>query len=485
MLFNSAEFAAFFPVVTLVFFALGARARVLWLLVASSCFYMAFIPSYILILYAIILVDYAAGRLIERSQGQARRAWLGVSLAGNLGLLSVFKYFDFASDNLAAVAAALGWSHHLPQLGLVLPIGLSFHTFQAMSYTIEVYRGTVPAERSIAHYALYVLFYPQLVAGPIERPGNLLPQLHAPRPFAYARVTDGLKLMAWGLFKKVVIADRFAPVVSCVYNQPLRYDGVAYVVATVLFAFQIYCDFSGYSDIAIGAAEVMGIRLMTNFDRPYHARSIGEFWHRWHISLSTWFRDYVYLPLGGSRGSLARTFANVLLVFVLSGLWHGASWTFVIWGALHGAFRVIEMGLERSSVAPLGWLRLSPRVAGALRRAWVFALVCVAWIFFRARSLADAVHMATNLHTGWGSLASPFELLDKLARIGLTPSVACLSVGLLAVLETVHLVQESGPLRPRLAKQPFLVRWTLYYALILGLVVLGVYSGNQFIYFQF
>src|SRR2546426_7437160 len=319
MLFNSFAFAVFFPTVVLLYVNLPRRARPSLLLVASCAFYMAFIPTYILILAFIIVIDYAAGRFIERSTGRLRVTFLVMSIAANVGTLAVFKYYRFLTANLEATAAALNYPIVLPILTIALPIGLSFHTFQAMSYTIEVYRGNCRAERHLTIYALYVLFFPQLVAGPIERPHHLLPQLRAMPDPEESDVTDGLKLVAWGLFKKVAIADRLATLVNDVYARPLEYQAPALFVATIFFALQIYCDFSGYSDIAIGTAQILGINLRTNFRRPYLSASIAEFWTRWHVSLCSWFRDYVYVPLGGNRVTRLQWMRNVFVTFLLSG----------------------------------------------------------------------------------------------------------------------------------------------------------------------
>ncbi|HSU69728.1 MAG TPA: MBOAT family O-acyltransferase, partial [Tepidisphaeraceae bacterium] len=347
MLFNSFTFLVFFPVTTFIYFALPHRYRWLHLLACSCLFYASFIPGYLLILLAVILIDYVAGIGIEQSAGRLRKLLLLVSLLANVGVLAVFKYFNFVNANLHALSQALHWNYPVRDLGWLLPIGLSFHTFQSMSYTIEVYRGNQKAERNLGIYALYVMFYPQLVAGPIERPQNLLHQFREHHVFDSDRVFSGLRLMLWGFFKKLVVADRIAPLVDSVYLHPHEYGGGWIVLGTYLFAIQIYCDFSGYSDVAIGAARVLGFRLMTNFDRPYAATSVAEFWRRWHISLSTWFRDYLYVPLGGSRVSFVRWAFNILVVFIVSGLWHGAAWTFLIWGALHGVFLVGTRLIER------------------------------------------------------------------------------------------------------------------------------------------
>ena len=331
MLFNSLQFAVFFVVVTTVYFLLADKHRWKLLLISSCYFYMSFVPAYILILGFTIVIDYFAGILIEQSSGNKRNFYLILSIAANVGVLAIFKYYNFLNDNLTAILGDFGYQNKIPYLSILLPIGLSFHTFQAMSYTIEVYRGHQKAERHFGIYSLYVMFYPQLVAGPIERPQNILPQMHAKHEFKYENVVEGLRLMLWGFFKKIVIADRLAIYVDAVYNNADKHSGITLITATVFFAFQIYCDFSGYTDIARGAARVMGYELMLNFRRPYLAKSIKEFWSRWHISLSTWFRDYLYIPLGGNRVPIPRWYLNLMIVFMISRLWHGAALTYIIW----------------------------------------------------------------------------------------------------------------------------------------------------------
>jgi len=487
VLFNSLQFLAFFPVVTAAYFALPHRFRVYLLLLASCLFYMAAIPAYILILFAIILIDYGAAFQIAESTGRQRRAWLTISICANVGLLAIFKYFNFANHNLAHLARWLDWRYPIHDLRLLLPLGLSFHTFQAMSYTIEVYRGRQSPERSLPHYALYVLFYPQLVAGPIERPQNLLHQFRERHEFNYERVVNGLKLMAWGMFKKVGIADQLAVIASPIFTHPANFDGGACLLAAMAFGIQIYCDFSGYSDIAIGAAEVMGFRLMRNFRQPYLAQSIGEFWKRWHISLSTWFRDYLYVPLGGNRVSFARLCANVFLVFLISGLWHGANWTFVIWGMLHGSYRILELAAERWRIEPLRWLGslTYPALATGIRRAWVFLLVSLTWIFFRAPDVSSATLMLRQISRPWFTGAGVRSIWTASPLFGLTAWTMGLIGLALAVLFGVDLAQNRGPIGPRVAAQPFWLRWGLYYGLLCGLLVLGVFKKNTFIYFQF
>ena len=320
MLFNSFSFLVFFPLVTLIYFLSPYRFRWLILLTASCYFYMAFIPYYILILGGTIVIDYFAGILIENAtEGNRRKQFLIMSLIANIGVLAVFKYYNFFIDNFNEVITFLGFDSSLPYLGIILPIGLSFHTFQAMSYTIEVYRGNQTAERNFVKYALYVMFFPQLVAGPIERPQNVLPQFNFHYDIDYERIVAGLKQMLWGFFKKIVIADRLSALVKQGYGNIDNHDGFSLLLYTYFFAIQIYCDFSGYSDIAIGSAKVLGINLRENFRTPYFSKSIREFWQRWHMSLSTWFRDYVYIPLGGKKVERGRLFFNTMVVFLVSG----------------------------------------------------------------------------------------------------------------------------------------------------------------------
>ena len=385
MLFNSFQFLVFFPVVTVLFFALPYRFRWALILGASCYFYMAFIPHYILILGVTIVIDYFGGILIERYP-RRKKFYLVLSVVSTTAVLFLFKYYNFFTDNVAALADSMGLYYPLSASSLALPIGLSFHTFQSLSYVIEVYRGNQKAEKHFGIYSVYVMFYPQLVAGPIERPQNLLGQFRQKFDFDYDRVTDGLKQMGWGMFKKVVIADRLALFVDPIYANPEGVSGQALLIATLFFTFQIYCDFSGYSDIAIGAAKVMGFRLMTNFDRPYFSESIVEFWRRWHISLSTWFRDYVYYPMGGNRVPALRHSFNLLVVFLISGLWHGANWTFLAWGLLHGVALVLVIRTSgitgRFQDLIRKWVPFIP--LRTIKIVITFLFVMVAWVFFRA-----------------------------------------------------------------------------------------------------
>jgi len=487
MLFNSLEFFIFFPAITILYFILPHKSRWALLLAASCVFYMAFIPVYILILAVTIVIDYFAGMWIEDARGGEKKKFLIMSILSTCLVLFIFKYFNFFNSNFAAIAAFLHLNYPVKIINIILPIGLSFHTFQSLSYVIEVYRGNQKAERHFGIYALYVMFYPQLVGGPIERPQNLLHQFREPHYFDYKRVTDGLKLMAWGMFKKVVIADRLARAVNHVYAGPAQYDGLTLIAATVFFAFQIYCDFSGYSDIAIGSAQVMGFKLMDNFNRPYFSKSISEFWKRWHISLSTWFRDYLYISLGGNRVPKWRWQLNLFITFLVSGLWHGANWTYVIWGGLNGFYLVFSVwtGDIRKKIAEATGLSRHPKI----RRLWqvsaTFSLVCFAWIFFRAKNLAEAWYIVTHLFSGAVNILHTGYLKKSMTGLGISETELMLSVLSVLFLLFVHAVQRHGDIRHMLSEKPAWQRWPVYFALVFGMLFFGVFGNNNFIYFQF
>ncbi|MBX7205556.1 MAG: MBOAT family protein [Bacteroidia bacterium] len=479
MLFNSFEFLIFFILVTGMFFAIRHKYRWFLLLTASCYFYMAFVPVYILILGFTIVVDYFAGIWIEKTDGKKKRWFLIASLVANIGVLAVFKYYNFLNENITALLGLVHTQNPIPALSILLPIGLSFHTFQAMSYTIEVYRGNQKAERHFGIYALYVMFYPQLVAGPIERPQNILHQFYIEHKFDYTRVTDGLKLMLWGLFKKVVVADRLSVVVDHIYKDPGQANGLTLSIAAVFFSFQIYCDFSGYSDMAIGSAQVMGFKLMDNFNRPYFAKNIAEFWRRWHISLSTWFKDYLYIPLGGNRVVKWRWYYNIFITFLISGLWHGASWNFIIWGALHAVYQIIGIGTKkfRSSAQELAGIGLDSRLSKVLNIGVTFVLVTVAWIFFRVETFDKAWYVLTHLTQGW--------TWQGVAALGITEAELYNCLVAILILEGVHLIQRHHSIRHMLSDKPLWLRWGVYYLLIFLIVFMGKFEHQVFIYFQF
>jgi len=477
--------------------------RWLLLLIASFVFYIAFLPVYCLILLITIIVDYFAGIFIARSAGARRKLYLIASLITNIGFLCFFKYYDFFITNLNS-----WFSIHLPLMNelwisgviihwnnavnsflngtlgtnlailrdIVLPIGLSFHTFQAMSYTIEVYRGKQKPEYHFGIYALYVMFYPQLVAGPIERPQNMIHQFYEKHDFDFYRVSYGLRMMLFGLFKKIVIADRLAIYVNAVYGSPGQHSGATLALATVFFAIQIYCDFSAYSEIAIGAALVMGYKLMTNFRMPYMSRTISEFWRRWHISLSSWFSDYLYIPMGGSRVAVPRLFFNLFIVFLISGFWHGANWTFIAWGALNGLYLVMARITEKSRKKWNGLLRIreSSGWFQAFQIFTTFLLACLAWIFFRATSMSDALLIIRRIFTFKGPLFTDTVSMMAYAFFG---------IGFLLIFE---IRKEFFPGKFDLLNSPrWLVRQISCAVLLILILMIGVLDGGQFIYFQF
>ncbi|MEQ1796537.1 MAG: MBOAT family O-acyltransferase [Lacibacter sp.] len=449
------------------------------LLLASCVFYAAFIPVYILILFFTIIIDYIAGIMIENSEGKRKKNYLIISIIANVGVLAVFKYYNFFTANINDLLHSIDiTTRTVPYLDIILPIGLSFHTFQAMSYTIEVYRGNQKAERHFGIYSLYVMFYPQLVAGPIERPQNLLHQFTEKHPFDSQKLLDGLRLMLWGLFKKVVIADRVALYVSTVYEFPAHYHYLNLILATLFFSIQIYCDFSGYSDMAIGAAKAMGFDLMTNFNRPYFSKNIQEFWKKWHISLSTWFRDYLYISLGGNRKGIKRMYVNVAIVFLVSGFWHGANWTYIIWGAIHALLIVIFMlyTFNRNATKTLPPLRKMIAVVST------FLLVTFAWIFFRADSVQNAILICRNIVTGYNTVPFQLALRSVTGAIKFPQSASVISVVMIALMFMVE--KRLAPDLATLNKKPYAD--IVFCGAILSMIVLfGVFNSNSFIYFQF
>lgn len=466
MLFNSPEFLIFFPIVTLVYFLIPFKFRWAHLLLASCIFYAAFIPSYLLILFLLIFIDYGAGLLIEK--GHHSKLWLLLSILANVSLLGVFKYYDFFVSNVNALTGS-----HLIVLKWILPIGLSFHTFQSMSYTIEVYRGHQKAVRHAGYYALYVLFYPQLVAGPIERPQNLLPQFFKKQVFSSRNLYEGLRLMVWGFFKKVVVADRVGQFADAVFNDPGQSGTITIWLAVFFFGIQIYADFSGYSDIAIGAARCMGIDLCINFNRPYFATNIREFWKRWHISLSSWFRDYLYVPLGGNRKGRLRKNTNLLVTFILSAVWHGAGWTFIVWGLLHGTYTLIYDGFKRSFAR----FRLNFLIA------WLITAVAVgfAWIFFRAASISDAMLIiARGLSPDFFSIKNMLVLPDKKVQFG--NFTLLISFCMIAYMFIIEKLSTPKLLNMESCK---IVDISVFAVTVLLIIFFGVFQKSSFIYFQF
>lgn len=485
MTFNSWEFLIFYPVVLLLYFLLPKKCKWPMLLVASYFFYMCYQAELVFLIFGTTLISWVASNIIERSQRPGvRKAMLAITLVVCLGVLFFYKYFNFLAGSVTGLIAAMGGTPSPVALNLILPVGISFYTFQTLSYVIDVYRGQVKTERNFFFYALFVSFFPQLVAGPIERPDNLIPQLREPHKWDADNAIKGAKHMIVGFFKKVVVADGISIYVDAVYNNPENGSALGIIIATLLFAIQIYCDFSGYTDIAIGCARVMGIRLMQNFNHPYVATGIKEFWSRWHISLSSWFKDYLYIPLGGNRHGLARTLLNTVIVFLVSGLWHGAAWTYVIWGAIHGIYQVIGRLTWKKRNALWNRLGVGERSVGLTwaRRIGTFLLVDFAWLFFRANTTSDAFYFVGRLFTGWDR--SPAQVL---ADMGLTVNAIVLTI--LSVL-TLIVIDRLLTYDDQPDGSEFLVRngafvYFVWIVLFCWGVLLSKDMTSTFIYFQF
>jgi D-alanyl-lipoteichoic acid acyltransferase DltB (MBOAT superfamily) len=413
-----------------------------------------------------------------------RKKWLYLSLVSNLGILFGFKYFNFFSENIQLIFNQYNILYEVPFFNALLPVGISFYTFQTLSYTIDVYNNKTQAQKHLGVFAVYVSFFPQLVAGPIERSNHLLPQFFEKHEFSYSRVKSGLQKMLWGFYKKIVIADNLAILVDGVYNNIDNYSGIALIVATIFFTFQIYCDFSGYSDIAIGAARVMGFELRENFKRPYFSKSIQEFWQRWHITLSSWFKDYLYIPLGGNRVVKWKWYYNIIITFLLSGLWHGANWTFIIWGGLHGSYLILAIIFKTQKNNISEKIKsFSPILNRLLDVSITFILVAFAWIFFRANNLTDALYVLNNIIP---ELSEYSNLGTQFRGIGLYLNDILKCLLLIILLIGFSTYERSGNIWIKLQKKHKLIRWVLYYFLIYGLLFLAPHSTiNNFIYFQF
>ena len=470
MLFNSLLFLLFFLIVTPVYYLLPHRARWVWLLAASCYFYMYFKPVYILIIFFTIIVDYCAGILIEKSEGRKRKLYLILSLAANIGVLAFYKYFNFLAQNINFIGSSFR-APEIPLLNFILPIGLSFHTFQAMSYTIEVYRGNQIAERHLGIYSLYVMFYPQMVAGPIERPQHVLPQLHRVNKYNNKNLLTGIFLMLVGLFKKVVIADRLGLYVDPLFANLHVHSALDMMVGIFFFAFQIYCDFSGYSDIAVGAALTLGIELMRNFNYPFTSTSVTEYWRRWHISLSTWLSDYVFTPILINKRNWGKgaVYFALLVTFLISGLWHGAGWPFIIWGLLHAVAMCYEVYTKkrRSRLAK----KAPPLLYQNLSVVFTFMYLLFAWIFFRAHTVQDAFFMLSHIITFNNMTYTAAGLMNVKEIFYCLLIIALLMAG----EKSVYKISNLG------------IPQKIYASTVLIILCyfLGVFNEAQFIYFQF
>ena len=484
MLFNSTEFIFFFTIVFFSYWFLFSKSNQfqnILILFSSYLFYAWWDLRFLVLIIISSLTDFLAGIFIQKNKkNKQRKSILFISLFTNLGILFCFKYFNFFIDNFLMVLKSFNISTNIEFIEIILPIGISFYTFQSLSYTIDVYNKKINATNNIIAFFAFVSFFPQLVAGPIERAKNLLPQFCKPRVFDYEFALSGCKLILIGLFKKMVIADSLSIVVDMIYANPADYLGLPTLIATVFFAFQIYCDFSGYSDIAIGLARLLGFKLMLNFDTPYFSKSLSEFWRRWHISLSSWFRDYVYIPLGGSRVSETKVSFNIMVTFLLSGLWHGANWTFILWGALHGLVVVIE----KQILTVTNHLK-NNFVIDFMKISLTFSFVCITWIFFRSETIYDAFLIFNNLFIDIASYTNYEEISLKFRGIGLKPSDMVYCLALIIFLITIEIVTKNNKILNNLKnKKLFIVAF--YYILLIFILIFGTQNNaNNFIYFQF
>ena len=483
MVFNSFDFMIFFPIVVIMYCIIPRRLRYVWLLAASYYFYMGWNPKYALLIALSTVITYAGGLLISVSENKnLRKMILFGSLISNLGILVIFKYANFFLENISRIMSNLGLGVIERRFDILLPVGISFYTFQALSYTIDVYYGKIRHEKNILRYALYVSFFPQLVAGPIERSANLLPQIQnveGIKAWDFERIRDGLLLMFWGLFEKLVIADRISLLVDEVVNNYTEYGFTEIALAVFLFAFQIYCDFGGYTNIAIGAARVMGFDLMNNFRQPYFAAGIKDFWRRWHISLTSWFTDYLYIPLGGSRRGRLRKYINIAIVFAISGLWHGASWNYVAWGVLHAAYQIAEdlKGEVFTGKVSVG------SFSGRIRKVvGTFILVDFAWAFFVCEDMSHALGL---IRQAFGR----FQYTD-LETLGLSTENCYVLLFAFIILLIVDILHERHiSIFGFVNRQETWFRWVLYLGLVWSTIIFGVYGeeydASTFIYFQF
>ncbi len=484
MIFNSLQYALFLPLVVILYFVLPQKVRWLFLLAVSYYFYMCWNAKYAILLMLSTIVAYLAARLLHKARNKRMKIFFILSgLVINLGILFVFKYFNFFNETVADIARLAGLQYQPSKLSLLLPVGISFYTFQSLGYVIDVYKGKAEPMKHFGKFALFVSFFPQIAAGPIGRIESLRPQFEKPQKFDFDRLRSGLLQIGFGLFKKLIIADRLAVLVNTVYDKPDAHSGMSFVLASVFFSFQIYCDFSGYSDIAIGSAKLLGINLMENFKRPYMAMTVAGFWKRWHISLTSWFKDYLYIPLGGNR---KRRLPNILIVFLVSGLWHGASLTFVAWGLLNGLYQVAGLITKPYTDKLKTLLRITGEsmTYGFLKRTENFVLITFAWIFFRANSVGELKLILLKLFTWNGSFFSNFNTTSLgMGRIDLVVSVL-----LIIVLIVFELVQEKMSIGAFLRKEPLIFRWAAYLAVIAIILIFGVYgdaNSTQFIYFKF
>lgn len=491
MLFNSMDFLLFFPVVVFFYFLIPDPIKHLWLLAASYYFYMSWDAKYGLLILFCTVCTYFCGLLIESSRENRKKTYLCTAICIVLvfSILAYYKYTGFTLNTLEQILRQLGITWKAPAVNIILPVGISFFTFQAVSYVIDVYRGDIYAEKNFFRYALFVSFFPQLVAGPIERSKNLLKQLAVPQKFSYENAREGILLMIWGYFLKMVIADRAAIFVDAVYADTIQFQGWYMIVANILFAIQIYCDFSGYSIIAMGAAKVLGIHLMENFQSPYLSESVSEFWRRWHISLTSWFKDYLYIPLGGSRKGAIRKHINKIIVFLVSGLWHGAQWSFVAWGGLNGLYQVLEDLLKpfRNKLVHALHINRDSVVHKLIRITVTNILVTISWVFFRADSIREAFQIIIGMLTVWNP---QIFINGAFFSLGLRrKNFMVLAISIFILFAADYCKKQGIVLRKRIIQQPSWIRWLIFSISISAILLFGIwgpaYNATNFIYFQF
>lgn len=496
MNFNSVEFLIFFPIVLLFYYLLPKKVRWVWLLISSYYFYMSWNVKYSLIILGVTIVSWAGGMLIQKVNGEGKvkekKIILTFSILGILAVLITFKYANLLLNTLYSFMNVFNISVENRYVGLVLPVGISFYSFQAIAYLVDVYRSDIKAEKNLLRYALFISFFPQLVAGPIERSKNLMSQIYAEHSFDRERVASGFLLMCWGFFKKVIIADRAAVIVDLVYNNYSYASGMQIIIATICFAIQLYCDFSAYSDIAIGAARVVGFTLMTNFKSPYYSLTVAEFWRRWHISLSSWFKDYVYIPLGGNRKGKLVKYRNLLITFAISGLWHGANWNFLIWGLLNGIYQVIGDITKKFRVKVIELVKINSDCYSfrLIQGLITFALIDFSYMFFRGNSFFDTIAMIRRIGSNF-SWMSIFDLSTFMGLYTFTLDEKDFYLFIIAViiLLVIDAVKNKVDLINFILKQNFYFRYLCYYLMIMSVLIFGYYGPEynltSFIYFQF
>lgn len=476
MLFNSIEYMFFLPIVFIIYWTIKQKYRWMLLLVSSYYFYMSWNAKYVLLILATTMISYLCAVFLEKAENdRQKKICLGIAVGISIFILFLFKYFNFFLNSICLFLQKVSLPIHPLTVKLMLPVGISFYTFQSIGYIIDVYRGDVKAEKHFGQFATYISFFPQLVAGPIERTSNLLPQIKGEHKFNYDKITYGLKIMAWGFYKKIVLADTLALYVDKVYGDITSYKGMTLLLATLFFSIQIYCDFSGYSDIAIGTAKMLDIDLMENFKCPYLSASVKEFWNRWHISLSSWFRDYIYIPLGGNRCSKLKHYRNLFITFLLSGLWHGANWTFIIWGGVHGAAQIVNSNIKTKRMNGIKWLF-------AVIATFIFC--SLAWIFFRANSVGEAIYVFQYALEG---ISNPLSyIMTAAAELEMNRYRMIYIMGLVMLLFIYDFCSLRFNVIDRISKMNLAIRWGCYIALLLIIIFFSQKGvAAEFVYFQF